>query len=331
MIATFETSRHQSAASPPVNGGFATESSGRAPSARQRLEEREHVRAVLRVRVRPRRRRLRAEQLVLGDDRRLAAGDADGVVVEALRPRLDHGRVGRLGRRADAVLEVEVVEDGGGALRRASPWACRCPTRPRARARAWRGSARRGRRSRPRPGPLSGMPQPSASAAGAPASAASTARRSIHFTTRSQASGRVRRLSRFGGRGGLAAAGRRSPPARAVDERSRSLAQFCHRRCCDFADRLVSEGAGGGSTRTRASRSPARDLGRLVSRAQSSTADVGAREVGRRSAADELERELDLVAQELEHVRGAGLAVDDEAPERRAAGQHGAARRARAP
>ena len=33
MIATFETSRHQSAASPPVNGGFAIESSGLAPSA----------------------------------------------------------------------------------------------------------------------------------------------------------------------------------------------------------------------------------------------------------------------------------------------------------
>ena len=31
MIATFETCRHHSAASPPVNGGFATESSGRAP------------------------------------------------------------------------------------------------------------------------------------------------------------------------------------------------------------------------------------------------------------------------------------------------------------
>src|SRR5438874_2330903 len=52
--------------------------------------------------------------------------------------------------------------------------------------------------------------------------------------------------------------------------------------------------------------------------------DVRARDVRRRAAADELERRLDLRAEEFEHAPRAGLAVDDEAPERRAPGEHGA-------
>ena len=74
----------------------------------------EHVRAVLRGRRRPGSRRLRAEELVLGDPGRRAARDRDGVVVETVGPADDRRRVGRLGRRAHPVVEVEVEEDGRG-------------------------------------------------------------------------------------------------------------------------------------------------------------------------------------------------------------------------
>ena len=150
---------------------------------RQRGEEREHVRPVLRVRVRPRRRRLRAEELVLRHDRGLAAGDADGVVVEALRPCLHQRRIGGLGGRADAVLEVEVVENGGRALLTHAPRR----SVPDATASTSPGLATMGASwpaKSTQTGPLSGMPHASASAAGAPASAASTTRRRDHFTTR---------------------------------------------------------------------------------------------------------------------------------------------------
>ena len=49
-----------------------------------------------------------------------------------------------------------------------------------------------------------------------------------------------------------------------------------------------------------------------------------ARDLGRRPAADELQGELDLGPQQLEHPRGALLAVDREPPERRPADEHGA-------
>ena len=66
-IAACAASRHQSAASPPVYGGFAIVIAVVAPSVVELLQEQQHVRAVLRVRRAPRRHRLRAEELVLGD------------------------------------------------------------------------------------------------------------------------------------------------------------------------------------------------------------------------------------------------------------------------
>ena len=74
--------------------------------------ERERIGAVLGGRRRPRGRRLGAEELVQGDPRRLAARHRDGEVEEPVGALLDQRRVGRHRRRADAVVEVEVEEDG---------------------------------------------------------------------------------------------------------------------------------------------------------------------------------------------------------------------------
>jgi hypothetical protein len=81
----------------------------------ERLHEREDVGAVLRVRRAPRRRRLRAEQLVLGDQRCRAAGDLLREDELLLRLRLDAGRIRGYRRRADAIVEVQIEEDGRGA------------------------------------------------------------------------------------------------------------------------------------------------------------------------------------------------------------------------
>jgi len=93
----------------------------RAPLG-ESLEEREHVRAVLRGRRRPRRGQLRAKELVLRQQRVVAARGGNGGVEELVRARLDRRRVGRLRRRADAVVHVEVEVDGlrapGPQLRR---------------------------------------------------------------------------------------------------------------------------------------------------------------------------------------------------------------------
>ena len=122
---------------PPVGGVAAGVGRVRDREQRRRAEVREvgeeleDVRAVLRVVRRPRRRRLGAGELVLGDRRRLAAGDRDGVVEERLRAVVDQRRVGRVARRADALVEVEVEEDGRRAGGAVSARARRCPRRPR--------------------------------------------------------------------------------------------------------------------------------------------------------------------------------------------------------
>ena len=51
---------------------------------------------------------------------------------------------------------------------------------------------------------------------------------------------------------------------------------------------------------------------------------VRPRDVAGEPAAEQHERELDLLAQQLEHLARALLAARGEAPERRAAGEHGA-------
>ena len=83
---------------------------------RQRGQELEHVRPVLAVRRRPGGRRLRAEELVLGDQRVVAGGRGDCRVEQLVRALRDHRRVGGLRRGADAIREIEVEVDGLGAL-----------------------------------------------------------------------------------------------------------------------------------------------------------------------------------------------------------------------
>ena len=60
---------------------------------------------------------LRAGELVHRDQRVVAARRGDGGVEELVRTRLDRRRVGRLRRRADAILQIEVEVDGLRALR----------------------------------------------------------------------------------------------------------------------------------------------------------------------------------------------------------------------
>ena len=86
------------------------------PALGQAAEIGEHIGAVLRRRRRPRGRQLRTEELVLGDQRVVAARRGDGGVEELVGARLDRRRVGGVRRRADAVVQVEVEVDGLRAL-----------------------------------------------------------------------------------------------------------------------------------------------------------------------------------------------------------------------
>ena len=80
-------------------GGLAIVTNGPGAALRQPADERERVRAVLRGRRRPGRRRLRAEELVQRDPRRRAAGHRDGEVEEAVGAvrRSSPGRSGTVG------------------------------------------------------------------------------------------------------------------------------------------------------------------------------------------------------------------------------------------
>ena len=80
------------------------------------LQVREHVRAVLRRRRSPRRRQLRSEQLVLGDQRVVAAGGRDGGVEELVGAGLDHP-----GRPASTAFR-RGCSDRGRSRRSARPW-----------------------------------------------------------------------------------------------------------------------------------------------------------------------------------------------------------------
>ena len=122
----------------------------RRPERLELLQQRQHVRAVLRIRRAPRGRRLGAEELVLGDQRRRAAGHLDGEVEQPLRLVGDRRRVRRCRRRADAIVQMEIEEDGRSTGRphlRRDHGAGRDRER---RAPVWGRSARCGRRSRPR-------------------------------------------------------------------------------------------------------------------------------------------------------------------------------------
>ena len=59
--------------------------------------------------------------------------------------------------------------------------------------------------------------------------------------------------------------------------------------------------------------------------------EVRGRELGDRAAAGEMERDGELLAQELEHLARSLLPAGRETPERHPAGEHGPARRGRAP
>ncbi len=85
---------------------------------REILQERKHVRAVLRGQCAPRRGDRRAEQLVLDDERRRAApGSNDGPLILILRGSLEGGGIGRRGRRPHLVrhLQVEGVRRGAAS------------------------------------------------------------------------------------------------------------------------------------------------------------------------------------------------------------------------
>jgi hypothetical protein len=77
----------------------------------QPANEGKRVRAVLRGRRRPRRRRLRPEELVQRDPGSRTAGHHDGEVEQAICAVRDRRRIGGHRRRPDAVVEVEVEED----------------------------------------------------------------------------------------------------------------------------------------------------------------------------------------------------------------------------
>ena len=103
---------------PPVAGvagrvGGARDEEVRVRAARrERPQVQQDVRAVLRIRDRPRRDEARAEELVLGDRRSRAARGLDGDVEELVGARDDRLRVRRLGGSADAVVQVHVPVHG---------------------------------------------------------------------------------------------------------------------------------------------------------------------------------------------------------------------------
>jgi hypothetical protein len=113
--------RHGGEVAPPLRrlsagvGRVGDRHQRRRAALRQPPDQRERVRTVLRRRRRPRRRRLRSEELVQRDPGRRAAGHRHGEVEETVCAARDRRGVGRNGRRPDAVVEVEVEEDGRGS------------------------------------------------------------------------------------------------------------------------------------------------------------------------------------------------------------------------
>ena len=107
---------------PRVGGGVVRvgvareEQEGPRAAVGEPLQEREHVRAVLRGGRCPRGWQLRPEELVLGHQRVVAAGRRHGRCEELVGARLDRRGIGRLRRGADAVVQVEVEVDGLRAL-----------------------------------------------------------------------------------------------------------------------------------------------------------------------------------------------------------------------